>query len=291
MNLNVRDSGTLRIPESSARPSWFKRHFSGLLIGSLLLSLLFHFIALPLFSMLFFGRRTPVTPQEIVYVARSSALRITHRSRPLPPRRAHRAVTPQRQPVRTQRAQRAQRQPHSRAVRREIARIDPRALRPVPPKLQYNRQSLTSPQTEQEQFEQTIARLRASNNPVISAERPVRQAQTEKHYSYNFSSSIGTVGSGQGILDVVRSWQDDGYDYYYVRYWVEYPDGTTETGVVPWPIRYLPAQDPFRLGIHHMPLPVPLTGYTLPPGTVLHPLVAYCFKHRDELSDCPIQHD
>lgn len=289
MNSNVRDSGILRIREPSTRPSFFKRHFSRLLIVSLTVSLLFHFLALPLFSLLFFGRHAAVVPQERIYVARSSALRITHRSHPLPPRHVRRAVVQQHQPAQPRHTQP---QPRSQPVRREIARIDRRALRPLPPKAQYNHVSVNTAQIQQAQFEKTIARLREQNDPVISAERAGPKPQTEKHYSYNFSASIGTVGSGQGILDVVRGWHDGGYDYYYLRYWVEYPDGTTETGVVPWPVRYLPQYDPFRLGMtHNIPLPGPLADYTLPAGTVMHPLVAFCFKHRDELSDCPIEHD
>jgi hypothetical protein len=72
---------------------------------------------------------------------------------------------------------------------------------------------------------------------------------------------------------------------------VEYEDGTTETGYVPWPIRYLPKDDPFLLHREHFPLPGPLADFTLPRNTNVHPLIAFCLEHRDELSTCPIEHD
>lgn len=269
------------------RPGW--RLFG----ACLLLSLLFHFGILPLIVWAL-HRATPITfsAPEIVQVTRSSALRLEQRPRPLPAQPRH-LVTPPKQVQRTQPRRVQQRQPVPQQpppAHRELAHIEPNAHRPQPPKLPPQTNAAAGLQSQQEQFEKTIARLREQNNPVVSAARPIAHPAAPKQYKYDFSASIGTVGSGQGILEPVQSWHEDGYDYYYVRYWVEYPDGTTETGVVPWPLRYAPATDPFRLGIHHMPLPVPLPGYTLPPGTVMHPLIAYCFAHRDELSDCPIQH-
>lgn len=251
-------------------------------VAALLISAILHLIAVPLVIALFFHHPV-LTGPPVLRVARLTTLRIVRRSRPPAPPRAQRAHTVKATP--------AVAAPHSAPARREIARIDRRSLRPLPPKAVYARNAPQELQVQQEQFERTIARLRAANNPVTGAVRAQPAPAAENHYALSFSASIGTVGSGQGILDVVQSWHADGYDYYYVKYWVEYPDGTTESGIVPWPIRYPPNADPFRLGIHHMPLPGPLADYTLPPGTVLHPLVAFCLKHRDEFSDCPIQHD
>lgn len=154
------------------------------------------------------------------------------------------------------------------------------------------RQSTTSLNLAQQEqtFEKTIARLRSENNPIVSAARAVVTPAAPKAFTYNFSGNFSTIHA-EGILSPVKSWREGPYDYYYVRYWVQYADGSTETGYVPWPIRYLPASDPFRLHYEHFPLPVPLPNFQLPSGTDLHPLVAYCLEHRDELSDCPIAHD
>ena len=140
-------------------------------------------------------------------------------------------------------------------------------------------------------FEATIERLRRENDPVVTSERPVQHSQITRAYAFGFSGSAGAAPHGEGILTPEKSWQSNGYDYYYVRYWVQYPDGSTETGIVPWPLQYSPADDPFRLHMLHFPLPGPLADFVLPAGTALHPLVAYCYEHRDELPSCPIEHD
>jgi hypothetical protein len=94
-------------------------------------------------------------------------------------------------------------------------------------------------------------------------------------------------------LEPVQSWHADGYDYYRVHYEVEYPDGTTESGIVPWPIRFPPQSDPLRSeGIHRMNLPGPLPDFVLTPDIVLHPLTKYCLEHYKEYSGyCPVAHD
>ncbi|HET7814812.1 MAG TPA: hypothetical protein VFL13_10615 [Candidatus Baltobacteraceae bacterium] len=183
-------------------------------------------------------------------------------------------------------AQAAPPPPHPRV---EEAHITPRALT-YQPKNTHSHENVQSvlPQVD---YSKTIAKLRAANNPVAAAAQPVDVGAHTHNYSTDFSTSIGTGGSGQGYLNPVRSWHQDGYDFYYVHYEVEYPDGGTESGIVPWPIRYLPQADPFRLGIHHMPLPGPLPDFVLTPDMVLHPLTKYCYEHRSELSDCPIAHD
>lgn len=138
-------------------------------------------------------------------------------------------------------------------------------------------------------FEKTIAMLRARNDPLAAAARPVPSPAARKRYTVYFSASVGTGPSSEGILTPVNSWRQGGYQYYYVRYWVQYADGTTETGIVPWPLRYPVSNDPFRAGLRHLALPVPLPDYSLPAGTILHPLVAFCYAHRDELASCPIE--
>jgi len=97
----------------------------------------------------------------------------------------------------------------------------------------------------------------------------------------------------QGLLLPVpgSSWRSGGYDYYYVRYWVEYEDGSTETGLVPWPLHYLPANDPFRIGLDHIPLPTPMPDYQVPPGTIARPLIAFCLRHLHQFASCPIARD
>jgi hypothetical protein len=144
---------------------------------------------------------------------------------------------------------------------------------------------------QEQQFRQTIARLRRQSDPVISAARPVQTPEAPKHYAFDFRGSIGSAPQAHGILDPVKTWRDGPYDYYYVQYYVEYVDGTTESGYVPWPIRFLHESDPFRLTPDDVPLPPPLPDFVLPQDTNLHPFVAYCYEHRTQYNSCPIRHD
>ncbi len=84
----------------------------------------------------------------------------------------------------------------------------------------------------------------------------------------------------------MRRWTDGDVVYYYVRYSVTYPDGTFETGVVPWPIHFPLNNDPFARGVHSMPLPGPAPDYVASADTAMHALVKNCYDHRYDY--CPI---
>lgn len=245
-----------------------------------LVSLAIHLVALALFFALYHPPKPP--PPEVIVWGKISI----EKKAPPPPPPAETKV--QEQPVHSHAVVARAAQPPPRP-RVEIARITPHAIA-YQPKDTRSHANLVAP-LPQVDYSKTIAKLRQENNPVVAAQQPVNVGAHTHNFSTDFSTSIGTVGSGQGYLDPIQSWHADGYDYYRVHYEVEYPDGTTETGIVPWPIRYLPQADPFRLGIHHMPLPGPLPDFVLTPDIVLHPLTKYCYEHRDELSDCPIAHD
>lgn len=230
----------------------------------------------------FYKPFTPPPPVKIVFGHVTIERRISQP--PPPPAAKKQAVQPA--PAHAAVAQAA---PPAARPRVEIAHITPHA-KTYQPKDTHSHVAVQAP-LPQVDYSKTIAKLRAANDPVAAAQSAVNVGANTHNYSSDFSTSIGTVGSGNGYLEPVRSWHDSGYDYYYVHYEVEYPDGTTESGIVPWPIRYLPQADPFRLGIHHMPLPGPLPDFVVTADTVFHPLTKYCYEHRDELSDCPIAHD
>jgi hypothetical protein len=251
------------------------------LLWCLALSLAFHFLVVPLIVSLFGYDRRVETVKEVVYYAKSSSLNVTRRPRPRPHSMPHPRTVPQPRP-----------QPKAQAApppRREIARIEPRAHISVP-RVSSRSSSTTDFAQQQSLFEKTIAQLRRESNPLLSAAKPVETPGAPKRYTYDFSGAFGS-NAGNGILSPVTQWHDGPYDYYYVRYWVQYADGAVETGYVPWPLRYLPKDDPFRNHWEHFPLPKPLPDYKLPPGTNLHPLIAFCLEHLKELESCPPEHD
>jgi hypothetical protein len=262
-----------------------RRHVSRRLFWALLASLVIHGGLAGTLAFFFLQHQVhPGLPEPQLTV--SSVIQIMQR-----PQRRISVATPHPQAAPSKQQPRVVRSRRSAPPRRELARIEIHAPRIPPPARKAGTQTTLDTAREEIAFTKTIARLRQQNDALVSSQAPVMTPAPAKRFVYDFSASIGSAPRGEGILYPVQSWTTGGYDYYYVKYWVEYPDGTTESGRVPWPLRYAVDQDPFRLGIHHLPLPTPLANYSLPPGTSMHPLVAYCYEHRDELSSCPIYHD
>jgi hypothetical protein len=253
----------------------------------LLLSVLLHLTVGPFFAALFFrhvpkqfgGERAPAIVERISLERRPPArTRPKPRQTPQPRRRVLR--TPRTIVVpRTPSLQHAA--PSQRAAapnRKEIVHFEKRAP-----------SRLTARQIAQQeaQFAKTISDAKRGINPVAGATKGSVAPEPPANFKRDLSGIPG-VGAGDGYLYPVKNWKDGGYDYYYVRYRVTYADGTPEEGIVPWPVRYLPGDDPFTHGIHRIPLPGPLPDFQLSPGTDLQPLVAYCYEHH--LQFCPIDH-
>ena len=155
-------------------------------------------------------------------------------------------------------------QHHAQAApsRSEIAREVPNA-----PHLTSRSTSISA---DEARFAKTIAQVKAADNPLNVSSESTEQGTGEKRYSM-FS---GTGDKIYGYIKPIRSWiGKDGYDWYYVHIDVYFPNGTSESDDVPWPIRYRPDQDPFPRGDHSIPLPPPLPGWQLPPGTQLTPFL------------------
>ena len=115
---------------------------------------------------------------------------------------------------------------------------------------------------QERQYEKVIAQAKADNNPLAV---PSSTPAAYKPYRMSFNGSDNPLRSGQGILYPVKSWKQDGYNYYYVDYTMVFADGARDQGHVPWPIRYKPNEDPFALHYRgRFPLPAPLPDYVLP---------------------------
>jgi len=83
---------------------------------------------------------------------------------------------------------------------------------------------------------------------------------------------------GEGTYRPIQSWTSEGERYYRVEYEFVYPDGTKESGVVPWVVHFAPGEDPFIDGTAEArprtQLPPPPPGF-VPPGTLGRALRAY----------------
>lgn len=273
------------------------------LLWALLISTILHFAFGPLIAALAYLHVLPtpaqLQPKPEQEVVTSTAIRIERRAHPRPakhtvPRAAARPV-PQPRPLP---------RPRPRAVAVQTppppTPEPPRAVNATPQPAPRRTEEPHEPRTpsqaldaqaiarQENEFAKIIAQARKADNPLTGAEASAPPAST-KRYHLDFQGAQGSLGTGQGYLEPIRTWHDNGWTYYYVRYEVEYADGTTESGVVPWPLHYPPGGDPFELGVRHLPLPGPPPGYELPPGGDLHPLIKFCLEHHFQY--CPIDHD
>ncbi|MGZ3574962.1 MAG: hypothetical protein ACXVA3_06735 [Vulcanimicrobiaceae bacterium] len=254
------------------------------LLWALLLSIIVHFTVGPYLAALFFqhtlvqfgGKSAAVVTTRITFDHRLP-VRPRPRSQPRPviAQRPRAIVPPHVSAHAVAAAPKAAAAPH----RHELLHFEKHA----PPRL-------TSEQIAEQEagFSKTIAQARAGQDPVAGSTSATVAPEPPAAFKRDLSSFSG-VGFGDGYLYPVNSWKADGYDYYYVRYRVTHADGTPEEGVVPWPIRYLPGDDPFVRGVRRIPLPGPLASFQLPADADPKPLVAYCYEHR--LQYCPIDHN
>jgi hypothetical protein len=122
----------------------------------------------------------------------------------------------------------------------------------------------------------TIAQARSANDPLRVPNQP--PAASFKRYRVQMLGALGPMRNGEGYYFPIRGWHNGGYDYYYVSYEFTYADGTYESGGVPWPIRFLPSEDPFanpEIGkLRRTQLPPPPPGYS-PPANLGKALRAY----------------
>lgn len=255
-----------------------------------LFSALFHILAVTGFIALLARSLYPANaqqhpPPELVTI--SSAMRIEPKPRPI---RAHAPIPKEHAVAHAQTAvthritvthrERA-------AVRRELSTMRKIAYNPPRP---ARSTSLTASdiRSQTQMFENTIAQARAANDPVAGAATDNTTPAAPKRYSLNIDGDFGKP-QPEGILYPLKRWVDGVWVYYYVRYTAEYADGTTEGGVVPWPIRFPVNADPFAHDRHRMPLPGPMPGYVASADTEMNPLVKNCYDHHYDY--CPIEHE
>jgi len=261
------------------------------LLWCMLISVALHAIFVPLLAaMALRGRlHAHATRQPEELIAMSSAVRLEKRTHP------KKAEAPQNRPVSRSRkpAQVRRTQP----IHRLAVQLPQRAVAPLPRPTATTAAAKPAPsqapaespeQAQTRAFEQTIAAARVANNPLAGAANQNARPASVHHYRLNIE---GTVSEPQpeGILYPLKRWIGGGYVYYYVHYVVQYTDGSTESGDVPWPIRFPLAADPFAHGQRRMPLPGPPRNYVAGSDLSMSPLVKNCYDHR--YSTCPIAHE
>ncbi len=152
----------------------------------------------------------------------------------------------------------------------ELARVSPTAApQPPPAPRSALEQRLAA---DQSRFGNEVASLNKGDDVRISPTIAPGGAGTMK--SYAFQPPGGGAGSrfGNGVITPTRHWVDGGNNCYYGHYELEYSDGASEDGDIPWPFCYAPEEDPFLKPPHPIPFPLPLPGFVLPTGTPLTPI-------------------
>jgi hypothetical protein len=124
-------------------------------------------------------------------------------------------------------------------------------------------------------FRRAAARFAQPDSPLTISPDP---AQAPQRYRIQLQGVLGHLRHGEGIYYPIKGWRSGDLDYYYVAYQFTYPDGTLESGNVPWPIHFEPGADPFISAdatvLRHTPMPGPPPGF-VPPGDLGKALRAY----------------
>lgn len=153
------------------------------------------------------------------------------------------------------------------------------AAAPAQPPPRPRAAALSPLQRDRTAFANEVAQLNRGNDPhAIPTIDPASAQAATKSYGFSAGRSNGNQQYGNGIITPTRSWQQDGLDCYYARYEYTYPNGASEEGTIVWPVCYNPGSDPFHQPPHPMAFPLPLAGYTLPPGTELPPLEKQAYE-------------
>ena len=252
------------------------------LFWCMLLSVALHVLVISLAVAFLAPQLLPVQKEQTIYISMSSALQIQRRPipRPADAPRPHAVPNPQPKP-----------QPRTQTEESAAPEAAPQAHRePAVVRLKRGPDATLADKlaADNQAFAKTAANLNAANDPRAGLAQASAAPAAPKRYAVDLSGTLGKP-QPEGVLYPIKRWVDGAYVYYYVRYSAEYANGDNETGTVPWPIRFPAKADPFARGIRRMALPGPPSGFTLPDGTPLAPLVKNCYDHRYDY--CPIERE
>ena len=120
-----------------------------------------------------------------------------------------------------------------------------------------------------------IAADKSANDPLkVANPEPVA---TMKDYGGSYSGFDDVEGAHRGHgdcdpVDDTSRWESEGYDYYYIACEVHLDGGGQRREIVPWPVRFLPTNDPFKgTARGGLPVAMPLPGWHPDAKTVIPP--------------------
>jgi len=128
----------------------------------------------------------------------------------------------------------------------------------------------------------TIEQSRADTSTLSTVSHPRLPPAATRRQPIDMSGIDATLGGVQAACYPVRTWRDQGYNYYYVSCRAVHADGLVREEPVPWPVRFRPRVDPYDAYDDtlppdaRVPLQQPLPDWQPQPGTRIDPdLVDY----------------
>jgi hypothetical protein len=247
------------------------------------LSVLLHAVLLPLALAIFASKLVfaPQAHQEPERVVATTSIRMDRR--PVPrregaPSQPSGRVAPQPQP----RPRKAQPQ----ALPEETP-TPPPTPKPLPsskpspvPKKEQSIPLQMQIAAQQQTFQKTAEQLNKNNDPLSVATIAPKQPSSYHRSAFDVPGKL-MRNNAQALLFPQQHWMENGLRCYYMRYAAQFSNGSSEEGVVPWPVCYLPNEDRFvKYPFPGVPLPIPYPqpGYVLPPGTYLSPFLERVYR-------------
>jgi hypothetical protein len=261
-------------------------------------------------------RPRPPVPQHVAVVPRP-LVQPKPVVKPEPAVTPHPIVTPRVVPTPKPEAAPTRAEPIPSAFEKELAKFDRHAPaqvvaaapRPNPVlQSQPNPETPTQPQTQpesqpqppshastysQEQINQiesdlskSIAQQSRVDERVLSDTSHAVHPSAPKRYAFNMAGIDASARYGaQGVCEPIKTWQSDGYNYYYLTCTVARDDGTVHYRVpVPWPVRYRPSADPldpYDSRVKYdtpVGVPGPMPGWNPPPSSMIDPDIRHWLK-------------
>jgi outer membrane biosynthesis protein TonB len=256
------------------------------------LSILLHAILVPLALVIFEAKLVfaPQARQEPERVVATTSIRMDRRAVPRresPPVQTSGQVAPQPQ----SRPRKAQPQslpeetptpqPTPTPAPTPSSKPSPTVKPSIAPKKQQSTPLQMQIATQEQAFQKTVDRLRQSNNPLSIATLPPRPPTSYHRSAFDTPGDPKTVRQ-QMVLIPIQHWMTNSASCYYTTYTEQSSAGTSEDGMVPWPVCYPKGSDILArcpLGCR-APIPYPQPGYVLPPNTYLSPFLLAIYRHQ-----------
>jgi hypothetical protein len=264
----------------------------GPLFWAFVASLLLHALLAPLYGRTWFVRLMQPKPPQREMVTASTAVRIEREPVPVPRTVAsNRAATATKAAPAQRAAQPVRPAPQPATPRHELARElpqttpqpQPTADHPAGVPAQPAKTDFQQQLTAQEQrFAQEAQQFRSQNNPLSLAPQKHQLAATFHRSYFDVPGHVDKQPVEMELIPL-KHWYTGATICYYARYVAQFATGAGEDGTIPWPVCY-PVNDD-RIAnppyVHDVPLPLPPSGYVLPSGTYLTPLLARIYAGRE----------